>query len=237
MPNLPAPPAGRRKRPYVRFSAKLARAICARVAAGEAVAQICREPGMPSQHTVLRWRHELPVFAAALSRARLASERHTLNGPPSTYSAEVALSFYERVCEGEAVVAICRDPDMPSFSAFYRWRKHIPEFARMMREARDIQAERFCDLGWEIASQVTPKTAYATHVKLMQLRWTAGMLAPRKYGRTRPVELDSDGTGGDYVVVVKRFSDAPLEDGSVLAPGESREVLRRPRRAPDADDG
>ena len=46
------------------------------------------------------------------------------------------------------------------------------------------------ELGWEIAYAVTPKTAYATHVKLGQLRWTAGMLAPRKYGRTKPVEAD-----------------------------------------------
>ena len=229
-------PARRVKRSYVPFSVALGRAICARVASGETAADICREAGMPNQNTLIKWAKTRPAFAAELARARTASERRVLNGPPSTYNAVTAQEFYERVCEGESVIGICRDPTMPSFSAYYRWRKHIPEFAKLMAEARAIQAERFCDMGWEIASEVTPQTAYATHVKLGQLRWTAGMLAPRKYGRTKPVELDADGTGGDFVVIVKRFTDAPLPDGTVLAPGESREVRRTPMLG-DRDDG
>lgn len=233
--------ARRGTRSYVRFSAKVARAICARVASGETVAEICREPQMPHQCTVGLWARTLPTFAKALSQARAVSERRAPFGTPTTYSAAVAQEFYERVCEGESVIGVCRDPHMPSFSAFYRWRRHIPEFRRLMAEARAIQAERFCEMGWEIAQEVTPQTAYATHVKLGQLRWTAGMLAPRKYGRTKAVELDADSAGGDYVVIVKRFSNAPLPDGTVLAPGEMREVRREPLRAfadddPDGDD-
>ena len=42
------------------------------------------------------------------------------------------------------------------------------------------------------------------------------------------MELVADGADRDFVVVVKRFTDAPLADGRVLAPGEMSEVSRRP---------
>ena len=223
-------PGGRPgKRGYVRFTGALGRAICERVAAGESVAQVCEDDGMPDQGTVVKWARVHAQFGTEIARARMTAERLSLNGAStSTYNPAVAQEFFERICEGESVIGICRDPTMPSFSCFYRWRKRFPEFAAMMREAREIQADRFCDLGWEIAEAVTPETAYATQVKLGQLRWTAGMLAPTRYGRTKPVELVADGADRDFVVVVQRFSDAPLADGTVLAPGEMREVSRRP---------
>ena len=178
------------KRGYVPFTGALGRAICERVASGETEAAICRGEGMPNRATVQRWAQTLPVFAAALARARAVGGRRAYNGRTLEYDAAVAQEIYERICEGETVKAICRDPEMPSFSTYYRWRKLVPEFAAAMREAREIQADRFCDLGWEIAEAVTPETAYATHVKLGQLRWTAGMLAPRRYGRTKPLEAE-----------------------------------------------
>jgi hypothetical protein len=215
-------------RGYVRYTAALGRAICERVASGETEAAICRDAGMPNRATLQRWAQSLPVFAAELARARAVGGRRVYNGRTLEYDAAVAQAFYERICEGESVKGICADPQMPSFATYYRWRKLVPAFAALMREARDILADRFCDLGWEIAEAITPETAYATHVKLGQLRWTAGMLAPTRYGRTKPVELVADGADRDFVVVVKRFTDAPLADGTVLAPGEMREVSRRP---------
>jgi hypothetical protein len=92
------------------------------------------------------------------------------------------------MCAGEGVKRICEDPAMPSFSTVYYWRKHFAEFREAMRVAREVQAERFCDLGWEIAEAVTPQTAQATRVKLAQLRWTAAVLCPRSYGRMKPAE-------------------------------------------------
>lgn len=199
--DLPAEPGG--KRSYVRYSGALGRAICQRVAAGESVASICEDADMPDQGTVVKWTRTYPEFATEIARARMVGERERMNGAStSTYNPATAQLFYERVCEGEGVKAICADPTMPSFSCFYRWRRRFPEFSAMMAEARAIQAERFCDLGWEIAEAVTPKTAYATHVKLGQLRWTAGMLAPRRYGRTRPVELEDSEDWADETPAV-----------------------------------
>jgi hypothetical protein len=87
-------------------------------------------------------------------------------------------------------VAVCRDPAMPGFSTVYRWRRTFADFGKALAEAREVQAERLCDLGLEVAEGVTPATAHATAVRLVQMRWTAGVLSPRRYGRFRPVEAD-----------------------------------------------
>ena len=211
----------------MRFTAELGRAICARVASGESQVAICAEAGMPSRATLWRWTQAMPKFAAELQAAREAGGVARANGRLSTFCQATADEIFRRLCEGESLVAICADPAMPCFSTVYYWRRQFPEFAEAMRAAREIQGERFCDLGWEIASGVTPETAYATHVKLAHLRWTAGVLAPRRYGRLKPQEPDEDGQGGGFTVIVKRYAD--MEEpalGRKLEPGESY-VLRR----------
>lgn len=45
-------------------------AICARLAEGEPLAQICRDEGMPQRRTVYDWLEEDPVFSAQFARAR-----------------------------------------------------------------------------------------------------------------------------------------------------------------------
>jgi hypothetical protein len=195
----------------VRFSAKVARAVCARVAAGESQVSICADPAMPSRSTVLRWAKAAPTFAAALAKAKAASGRKA-KGYPSGYCAATAHEVFERLCEGEGLLSISRDPAMPSLSTFHYWRRQFAEFRAALETARAIQAERFCDLGWEIAEGVTPKTAHATRVKLAQLRWTAAVLAPRKYGKFRV--QDPPGEATVQAICVRHFQVELREDGA-----------------------
>ena len=210
-----------RRRACVRFSAKLARRVCARVGSGESMVSICRDADMPSRSTLTVWARTLPRFGRALRRAQAMGGWSGVGSgrgaqPPSGYDEVAAREIFARLCEGEALTAICADPGMPGTSSVYRWRDAEPEFARMMTLARQVQAERFCDLGWEIASAVTPGDAYATHVKLMQLRWTAAALAPRRFGRLKPVEAEDEdgGDGGGLTVIVRRFTDPPDDEGA-----------------------
>lgn len=201
-----------RRRGEVRFSLEVARAVCARVASGESQVSICGDPSMPSRASVLRWSKERPKFAKALAKAKAVGGRKA-NGYPSTYCAATAHEIFERMCEGEGINSICRDPGMPAFSTVYYWRRQFGDFRELMATARQIQAERFCDLGWEIACEITPETAYATHVKLGQLRWTAAALAPRRYGRIKPVEgEDAAASGTGLTVVLKRYSELTDEE-------------------------
>lgn len=181
----PAPRKWRRTRAGVGWSAALGEAICRRVAAGELLYVICREAGMPTPQSVGRWARERAGFGAALAEARLAGGRTAKGGGVSSYDRGLAQVICQRIAEGEALTAICQEVEMPCFSTLYAWGRKIPEFADMMRAAREAQAHWYCDTGWTLAMQATPDTAYVTDVRLKQLRWTAGCLAPRVYGVKR----------------------------------------------------
>lgn len=51
-------------------TAALVESICERLSNGEALAQICREEGMPAARTVRDWEQHDPVVSAAIARAR-----------------------------------------------------------------------------------------------------------------------------------------------------------------------
>ncbi|HEY6983842.1 terminase small subunit protein [Reyranella sp.] len=84
-------------RPLRRESAKLtpsiAATICARLAAGETLRAICRDPALPGETVVRRWATERPAFAARIRRARetglatLADELLEIADDPSADSA------------------------------------------------------------------------------------------------------------------------------------------------------
>jgi hypothetical protein len=52
------------------FSDQVAETICRRIAHGEALADICRDPGLPSHVTVNAWARRSPGFAYMLGLAR-----------------------------------------------------------------------------------------------------------------------------------------------------------------------
>jgi hypothetical protein len=171
----------------VRWSAALGRTICARVAAGEVLYVVLREPGMPTPQSVRTWARERADFGACLAQARADGGRAVRGGGVWRYSPAAGEAIFARLCEGESLTAIGDDALMPCLSTIFHWRRCIPEFEELVQEGRAIQAERFCDLGWDLAMQATPETAYLTHVRLTQLRWTAGVMAPRVF-RLKPVE-------------------------------------------------
>jgi len=171
----------------VRWSAALGRTICERVARGELLYAVLREQGMPTPQSVVRWARERADFGACLALARAEGGRLTRGGGVWSYSEEAAELVFARLCDGESLTAIGADPLMPCLSTLFHWRRRIPAFEELVQQGKAIQAERFCDLGWELAMQATPESAYLTHVRLTQLRWTAGVMAPRVF-RLKPVE-------------------------------------------------
>lgn len=52
------------------YSEEVSKAICARLATGETMANICRDPDMPSEQAVYDWKRENKDFALALAEAR-----------------------------------------------------------------------------------------------------------------------------------------------------------------------
>jgi hypothetical protein len=195
-------PRRRGRKPGAAYCPKLAKRICRRVAAGEMLYVVCREPGMPTPQSVGVWARKRADFGRALSEARKAGGRTVRGGGVWTYCAATAEAIFERLCEGESLTAIGADPAMPCLSTIFYWRRRIAEFEQAVQVAKRIQAERFCDMGWELAKDATPETAYLTHVRLAQLRWTAGVLAPRHY-RLKTLEPDAPRETRD--ILLRRF--------------------------------
>ena len=189
-----ARPAGRwaRTKASVHYSPELAKKLCERVARGEVLYAVCRSRGMPTAQSVGRWAREREDFALALLAARRAGGRPVRadgksGGGVWSYCDEAADEIFARLCEGQSLTAIGRDPTMPCLSTIFYWRRRIPEFEDAVRLAKEIQAERFCDRACELADAAGPETAYLTHVRLTHLRWAAGVMAPRVY-RIKTVE-------------------------------------------------
>ena len=169
----------RRHRPYVRWSKAVGERLCARLAAGELLYRIVREPDMPTPEAVAKWAKAKPEFAEALLKARREGGRPAgTKGQPFGLCEHVAHEIFERVCEGESLTSIGRDPTMPSLSTIFNWRRKFPDFEAQMRVGMRIRAEMLADAGDDLAAEATPETAYLAHVRLGHLRWRVGMLAP-----------------------------------------------------------
>jgi hypothetical protein len=172
----------------VAWSDAVAEAILARVAGGEMLYPVCRDEGMPTPQSVGRWAKDNAAFGEALRAARVEGGRPARGGGGVwTYCEATAREVFDRLCAGESMTAICHDPTMPCHSTIHYWRRANPDFAETMRVGREVQAEQFCEMGWALAQSANPKTAYLTQVRLGQLRWMAGAMAPKTY-RTRPAE-------------------------------------------------
>ncbi|MGA0608163.1 hypothetical protein ACO2Q0_19400 [Phenylobacterium sp. VNQ135] len=175
-------------RVYVRWSEALARRLLERVAAGELIYRICAEDGMPTPEAVAKWAREKPEFGEALSEARRIGGRPAgVRGQPFGLCEATAQAIFERLCEGESLTAIGRDPTMPSLSTIFYWRRRFPEFEDAVQIGKRIQAEMWTDRACKLAEAVTPQTAYAVDVQLKHLRWVAGVNAPKVF-RIKPVE-------------------------------------------------
>ncbi len=184
----PVPSGDGGRRDYVRWSEEVADRLLTRLAAGEFLYRIARDPDMPTPEAVAKWGKERPGFGEALAAARKAGGRPAgSRGPVSTYCEGIAEEIFERVCEGEALTRIGKDPTMPCVSTIFRWRRVHAQFEDLMQLGMRIRAERACDRADELVEAATTETAYLTDVQLKHLRWKAGVMAPRVY-RVKTVE-------------------------------------------------
>lgn len=124
-------------------------------------------------------------------------------GRPTKYDINLANKICTRIAQGEPLVRICKDEDMPHVSSVYLWLSRFNEFSDMYAKAREDQADTLADEIQAIADQMpmekTDKegnTSFdSAYIQWMRLRvdarkWVAAKLKPRKYGDR--VELAGD---------------------------------------------
>lgn len=114
-------------------------------------------------------------------------------GRPRIFTPEVGEVILERLANGESLVAICRDDDMPSVRSVLRWVGDDADFGTEYARAREAQAE-FMDDKITTAADMAGADPQAARVKIDAYKWRAAKLAPKKYGDATTIKhADADG--------------------------------------------
>lgn len=100
---------------------------------------------------------------------------------PSIYDPEIAEMIFERLENGEALIAICRDEGMPSVRTALRWAAENESFGTEYARAREAQAEHM-DGKILDAAETASDDPQGARVKIDAYKWRAAKLSPKRYG-------------------------------------------------------
>ncbi|HEX3699951.1 MAG TPA: hypothetical protein VHV27_04685 [Phenylobacterium sp.] len=199
-------PQGRPPGIYLsKYDPELGAAICRRVADGESLRAICRtDREMPTGKTVWNWRRAHEEFDEMLGHAQGVARERALaaqagrdaarraawaqpgrrtawNAGLNGFMPEIEDEICVRLMMGEALSAICRDPQMPSVATVYNWLRANPGFVAAYREARIVQAETLMDLAADSAPRPGRGVLRALDRHFKAARRVLGLVKLRRY--------------------------------------------------------
>ncbi|WP_372785133.1 hypothetical protein [Phenylobacterium sp.] len=234
------------------FTPEIGRTICARVAAGESLRRLCREPEMPHRTTVRRWANREPQFAEdlreaqrearfeqrrldrELAAAKRARPRPEKGGSDSSYTPAVGEAICLRLANGESLIAIVRDADMPCYGTVYGWLKRHPEFEAAYVQARMIQADYFLDEAREVALGSTHETVWSDRLAFDTIRWMTARMAPKKYCERLVLDAEISARKAEAAGLGQRRLTVQVVD---FSRGPNGEVLVAPPRNAEEEAG
>lgn len=113
-------------------------ALIRRLAAGARLAEVLREPGMPSWRTYRRWMGAEGWFGAEVRRLTGVKREMAAAGLRARHRAfdpAVADRLYRRLWRGEATLraVLASEAEFPSRAVLARWRREQPEFDARLR--------------------------------------------------------------------------------------------------------
>lgn len=106
---------------------------------------------------------------------------------PERYTKQLYISIINRVAEGEAVSAICREEGMPNRRTVYTAIMADGELRKLWEGAKEHRAEHFFEMAINLSKELEIKgwdkdIVAAIKVAIDTYRWAARMLNPRQYG-------------------------------------------------------
>jgi hypothetical protein len=138
-------------------------------------------------------------------------------GRPSTYTPEIGEIITDRLSQGELLIKICQDEDMPPRKTIYTWMTANPAFKEAYARARlawaDWWAERVLAISLDSSGDIFVDEngkAVIDHANVQRARlqsdtikWLVGKYAPRTYGDK--LALDAPGAAGGGVERIERL--------------------------------
>ena len=140
-------------------------------------------------------------------------------GRPSSYSDALADAVCERMLNGQSLVKICEDEEMPSRTTIYRWMDARPDFVARCARAREGLADFLVDDIERLADLTTEANVQSMKVKISTKQWRAMKMAPRIYGESSRTELTGE-NGGPIRIAATTIDARQLEP-------EARDALKQ----------
>ena len=127
---------------------------------------------------------------------------------PTTFSQEIADRILERISEGEMLIKICQEEEMPPRKTVYTWMTANDAFKEAYARARLAWADWWAERGLMIAldssgdifldesGKAVTDHANVQRARLQtdQIKWLVGKYAPRTYGDKPALEGPADNT-------------------------------------------
>jgi hypothetical protein len=135
----------------IRYSKKLAETICRRLAKGEPVLAIARDPAMPPRSTLRYWmKQDKDGLFAQCPRVLHKG------GPRTLYSKRVAAEICQRLARGRSLASIASDPGMPAAPTVVDWvNKDLDGLKAHYARARELGRYTLADEIIELADDST----------------------------------------------------------------------------------
>lgn len=178
----------------------------------------------------------------------------------SEYSPEIVDAICDRMTNGQGLLKICADEDMPSRVTVYRWLDNNPDFRQRFARAREAQmdyyAEQILSIAFDESGDIILEqgkdgktSAVANHAKVQRdrlkvdtLKWTAARLFPKRYGDKMELLAQDEQPGGltitwqkiERVIVDPRKEGIHAERPAEKPPAEPLAITYNPP-APPAD--
>lgn len=117
-------------------------------------------------------------------------------GRQSEFTQEIADRICERLADGESLLSVCRDPNMPAKITVLKWLSRNEDFAAQYAHARVLQAEVRAEEILAIADdgsndtyededgnvRVNNDVVQRSKLRVDSRRWLMAKMAPKKYG-------------------------------------------------------
>jgi len=113
---------------------------------------------------------------------------------PSIFTEELANKICERLSNGESLLKICEDDEMPDRTTVHRWllEKDKKEFYNKYEEAINIRTENMFDELNNIADiSDKQESAQRSRLRVDTRKWYLSKVMPKKYGDK--LDLTTDG--------------------------------------------
>jgi hypothetical protein len=148
--------------------------------------EIKATPHFPNTESYLRtfyaYADEIRTEVTSIAEGKKKGGRNRYRGRPTEYSQQKADRICRQVAEGHSIRGITsKDPHVPSRATIHRWLKEYPDFRDQYAQATQQRAEALFDMALEIACG--EKDVQRARLIVDTLKWQAGKLAPKRYGK------------------------------------------------------